>query len=89
MTDTIAGGDRPLQWEAAATDEPGDQNADSSRRIDPRATSAYYSLGPAHSGQWSVELIQILHGEEIACTALGTHPSEQAAKTRAEQWERG
>jgi hypothetical protein len=85
-----------LTWESAGTDEPGDQHADSTRRVGPGSTSAYYSLGPpfatpsAEDGErWSVELIQVSHSDEIDTTSLGTHPDEPTAKAAAQQHENG
>lgn len=76
-----------LLWEPADTDEPGDQNADSSTRLLPGSTSAYYSLGPTDDGKWSLELIQVCQGEEIGAQSFGHFDSEKSAKERAETWE--
>lgn len=83
-----------LVWESAGTDEPGDQHASSTLRVHPESTSAHYSLGPAYAApdvdgeRWSVELVQVRHGERVAATDLGVHPTEQDAKDHAQQWER-
>lgn len=87
-------GEQVLVWESAGTDEPGDQHADSVRRVEPEATDAYYSLGPALAApsedgeRWDLELIQTKNGTEIETVKLGRHPDEQTAKEYAEQWER-
>lgn len=89
--------EQDLLWESADTDEPGDQNAESTLRVrtDLEATSAHYSLGPAFAApsedgeRWSLELIQIRDGDQIAATNLGHHASAQDAKDHAQRWEDG
>lgn len=83
MTDAVPA----LIWEDAGTDEPGDQNADSTTRVAPGATSAYYSLGPTATGEWGLELCQIAHGEEIGAGHLGDFRSAVVAKDFATWWE--
>jgi hypothetical protein len=83
-------GDYELVWQSAGTDEPGDQYAESVWCVDPRATSAYYSLcfAPSEDGRrWSLELIQTRKGDEIGTLSLGRHLDEEAAKEYARQWE--
>lgn len=74
-----------LTWEAADSDEPGDQNADS-ELVD----HGYWSLGPARDG-WGVELIeQDEELEEIfggAGIHLGYFTFEDEAKTAANEYE--
>lgn len=79
--------DADLEWESAGNDEPGDQNADSYTRVLPDSTSAYYSLGPTDNRGWSLELIQVRHGEEVLAETFGRFDSEEAAKARAQAWE--
>jgi hypothetical protein len=86
-------GDHELVWESAGTCEPGDQKADSVHRVEPEATSAYYSLGPAFAApsedgqRWDLELIQMDDGREVGTVPLGRHPDEQTAKDYAQHWE--
>lgn len=77
-----------LVWESAGTDEPGDQNADSSIVPD-GCTSSYYSLGPEAEGRWSLELIAVSNGDEIsgAGVEFGSFASEVDAKAAAERHE--
>src|SRR4029078_6188649 len=81
------GATRCVCWDAALTEERGDQNADSA--VDPpKGTSAYYSLGPDSDRNWGLELITVDHGEELDATYLGASPSEDKAKAAAEAHER-
>lgn len=72
-----------LKWETAATDEPGDQNADTNL-----VDHGYWSLGPAADGAWSVELIEqeaeTLIEIPTGGVDLGSFPSEAEAKAAAQ-----
>jgi hypothetical protein len=77
-----------LRWQSAGTDEPGDEFADSAI-TDPTCTSMYWSLGPAASGMWGVELIGVDEGDERQLTGvhLGHYSSAADAKTAAQGYE--
>lgn len=76
---------RPLVWESAGTEEPGDQHA-TSRHIPALCTSAFWSLGPDSGDTWGVELIGIDNGTELDGVGvhLGHFPTEADAKAAAQ-----
>lgn len=79
--------DMHLAWEAAWTDEPRDQLADS-RDIPEDATHAYYAVGPLGDG-WSAQLVRTKRGKALPHlnVDLGKHKTEEAAKAAAQTHE--
>jgi hypothetical protein len=72
-----------LTWHDAGTDEPGDQNADSTL-----VAHGYWSLGPEVDGRWVVELIEQNEDlEEVGGAHLGYFDTEGAAKDAAQAYE--